>query len=171
MEDSVFKNLTIAEAKKLINQIKDNKEYNVFVKELDYFVNLQGEKITNEILDELQNLMARIKKLLELDNKIKEKENMVKLFEENSSYFKEQEIRKEDVKKLANGELFKIIEEIDSIGGKIEIDHDLIFITRYGAENYKKLHKKEYKGELTFKVFDNKDELLEKILRVIENNY
>ena len=115
--------------------------------------------------------MERIKKLLELDIKIKEKEEIIKLFEEISSYFKEQEVRQEDLEKIKNGEIFKIVEEIDSIEGKYEKELDLIFITRKGANDYKKQHKDEYRGILKIKVIDNKDDLLEKILRVIEKNY
>ena len=169
--DSIFKEITLREAQELINKIKDNEEYNSLVQDLKYFVNLQGEKITNEVLYELQSLMERIKKLLELDIKIKEKEEIIKLFEEISSYFKEQEVRQEDLEKIKNGEIFKIVEEIDSIEGKYEKELDLIFITRKGANDYKKQHKDEYRGILKIKVIDNKDDLLEKILRVIEKNY
>ena len=163
--DSIFKEITLREAQELINKIKDNEEYNSLVQDLKYFVNLQGEKITNEVLYELQSLMERIKKLLELDIKIKEKEEIIKLFEEISSYFKEQEVRQEDLEKIKNGEIFKIVE------GKYEKELDLIFITRKGANDYKKQHKDEYRGILKIKVIDNKDDLLEKILRVIEKNY
>ena len=169
--DSIFKEIILREAQELINKIKDNEEYNSLVQDLKYFVNLQGEKITNEVLYELQSLMERIKKLLELDIKIKEKEEIIKLFEEISSYFKEQEVRQEDLEKIKNGEIFKIVEEIDSIEGKYEKELDLIFITRKGANDYKKQHKDEYRGILKIKVIDNKDDLLEKILRVIEKNY
>ena len=72
--ESVYKSLILIEAKNLINTIKDNKEFRILVKELEYFVNLQEKNITNEVLDELQALMSRIKKLLELDKKVKEKE-------------------------------------------------------------------------------------------------
>ena len=69
--ESVYKSLILIEAKNLINTIKDNKEFRILVKELEYFVNLQEKNITNEVLDELQALMSRIKKLLELDKKVK----------------------------------------------------------------------------------------------------
>lgn len=169
--ESVYKNLTIIEARDLIIKIKDNKEYRMLLKELEYFVNLQEEKVTNEVLDELQTLMSRIKKLLELDKKIKEKEDMVNLFEEISICFKEQEIRKEDEEKIKNGELFKIVQEIESIDGKKVRELDLIFISRPGANKYKKEHKDEFKGELKIIPIDNKDEILEKILRFIQKNY
>ena len=42
--ESVYKSLILIEAKNLINTIKDNKEFRILVKELEYFVNLQ-EKI------------------------------------------------------------------------------------------------------------------------------
>ena len=77
--ESVYKSLILIEAKNLINTIKDNKEFRILVKELEYFVNLQEKNITNEVLDELQALMSRIKKLLELDKKVKEKEDIIKL--------------------------------------------------------------------------------------------
>ena len=80
--ESVYKSLILIEAKNLINTIKDNKEFRILVKELEYFVNLQEKNITNEVLDELQALMSRIKKLLELDKKVKEKEDIIKLYEE-----------------------------------------------------------------------------------------
>lgn len=54
------------------------------------------------MLDELQALMSRIKKLLELDKKVKEKEDIIKLYEEVSLYFKEQEIRKDDLERIKN---------------------------------------------------------------------
>ena len=79
--ESVYKSLILIEAKNLINTIKDNKEFRILVKELEYFVNLQEKNITNEVLDELQALMSRIKKLLELDKKVKEKEDIIKLYE------------------------------------------------------------------------------------------
>lgn len=82
--ESVYKSLILIEAKNLINTIKDNKEFRILVKELEYFVNLQEKNITNEVLDELQALMSRIKKLLELDKKVKEKEDIIKLYEEIS---------------------------------------------------------------------------------------
>ena len=88
--ESVYKSLILIEAKNLINTIKDNKEFRILVKELEYFVNLQEKNITNEVLDELQALMSRIKKLLELDKKVKEKEDIIKLYEEISLYFKVQ---------------------------------------------------------------------------------
>ncbi len=169
--DSIFKSITLREAKELADKIRETKEYHSLVVELQYFIDLQDEKITNEILNELQELMSRIKKLIELDSKIKEKENMVSLFEEISTYFKEQEIRKEDLQNIFNGELFKIVEEVDLISGKQEKELDLIFITRKGADNYKKEHKNEYEGNLKIKIIDNKDILLERILRLIENNY
>ena len=100
--DSVYKSLILIEAKNLINTIKDNKEFRILVKELEYFVNLQEKNITNEVLDELQALMSRIKKLLELDKKVKEKEDIIKLYEEISLYFKEQEIRKDDLERIKN---------------------------------------------------------------------
>ena len=125
----IFKEITIREAKELIKEIKENKEYNSLVKELEYFISLKDNQISNEVLNELQELMGRIKKLIELDEKIKEKEDMIKLFEEISADFKEQNIRKEDLSKISNGELFKIVEEIDSINGKEEKNLDLIFIT------------------------------------------
>ena len=75
--ESVYKSLILIEAKNLINTIKDNKEFRILVKELEYFVNLQEKNITNEVLDELQALMSRIKKLLELDKKVKEKEDIM----------------------------------------------------------------------------------------------
>ena len=115
--ESVYKSLILIEAKNLINTIKDNKEFRILVKELEYFVNLQEKNITNEVLDELQALMSRIKKLLELDKKVKEKEDIIKLYEEISLYFKEQEIRKDDLERIKNGEIFKIVEEIETIGG------------------------------------------------------
>ena len=167
----IYKNLTLIQAQKLIDEIKDNKEYSILVSRLEYFTKLQEEKITNEELNELNELMSRIKRLLELDKKVKEKEENVNLFEEISNYFKEQEIRQEDLGKIVNGEIFKIIEEIDTIAGKVEKDHDLIFITRKGANEYKQEHKDEFRGKLKIKVIDNKDKLLEKILRIIENNY
>ena len=169
--DSIFKEITLREAKDLIDKIKDNKEYNTLTKHLEYFVTLKNEDITNEILDELQNFMSRIKRLMELDDKIKDKENMVELFEEISSYFKEQEIREGDLSKIKIGEIFKLVEEVNEITGKKERDLDLFFITRVGANEYKKEHKNEYKGTLKIKVIDNKDKLLEKILRIIEKNY
>lgn len=131
----IYKNLTLIQAQKLIDEIKDNKEYSILVSRLEYFTKLQEEKITNEELNELNELMSRIKRLLELDKKVKEKE------------------------------------EIDTIAGKVEKDHDLIFITRKGANEYKQEHKDEFRGKLKIKVIDNKDKLLEKILRIIENNY
>ncbi len=100
--ESVYKSLILIEAKNLINTIKDNKEFRILVKELEYFVNLQEKNITNEVLDELQALMSRIKKLLELDKKVKEKEDIIKLYEEVSLYFKEQEIRKDDLERIKN---------------------------------------------------------------------
>lgn len=100
--ESVYKSLILIEAKNLINTIKDNKEFRILVKELEYFVNLQEKNITNEVLDELQALMSRIKKLLELDKKVKEKEDIIKLYEEISLYFKEQEIRKDDLERIKN---------------------------------------------------------------------
>lgn len=169
--ESVYKNLILIEARNLINTIKDNKEFKLLVNELEYFVNLQEECITNQVLDELQALMNRIKKLLELDNKVKEKEDIIKLYEEISSYFKEQEIRKDDLEKIKNGEIFKIVEEIENIDGTEIKELDLIFISRPSANKYKKEHKEEYKGNLKIIPIDNKDELLEKILRVIEKNY
>ena len=169
--ESVYKNLIIIEAKNLILKIKHNREYKMFISELEYFVNLQEEKITNEVLYELQSLIGRIKKLLELDTKIKEKEEMVTLFEEIASYFKEQQIRQEDLEKIKNGEIFKIVEEIELNEDIQERELDLIFITRQGANEYKKDHKQEFKGNLKIKVIDNKDKLLEKILRIIEKNY
>lgn len=114
--ESVYKSLILIEAKDLINTIKDNKEFRILVKEFEYFVNLQEKNITNEVLDELQALMSRIKKLLELDKKVKEKEDIIKLYEEVSLYFKEQEIRKDDLERIKNGEIFKIVEEIETIG-------------------------------------------------------
>lgn len=169
--ESVYKNLILIEARNLINTIKDNKEFKLLVNELEYFVNLQEECITNQVLDELQALMNRIKKLLELDKKVKEKEDIIKLYEEISSYFKEQEIRKDDLEKIKNGEIFKIVEEIENIDGTEIKELDLIFISRPSANKYKKEHKEEYKGNLKIIPIDNKDELLEKILRVIEKNY
>ncbi len=100
--ESVYKSLILIEAKDLINTIKDNKEFRILVKEFEYFVNLQEKNITNEVLDELQALMSRIKKLLELDKKVKEKEDIIKLYEEVSLYFKEQEIRKDDLERIKN---------------------------------------------------------------------
>ena len=38
--ESVYKSLILIEAKNLINTIKDNKEFRILVKELEYFVNL-----------------------------------------------------------------------------------------------------------------------------------
>lgn len=169
--ESVYKSLILIEAKNLINTIKDNKEFRILVKELEYFLNLQEKNITNEVLDELQALMSRIKKLLELDKKVKEKEDIIKLYEEISLYFKEQEIRKDDLERIKNGEIFKIVEEIETIGGTEVKELDLIFISRPGANKYKKEHKEEYKGILKIIPIDNKDELLEKILRIIEKNY
>ena len=169
--ESVYKSLILIEAKNLINTIKDNKEFRILVKELEYFVNLQEKNITNEVLDELQALMSRIKKLLELDKKVKEKEDIIKLYEEISLYFKEQEIRKDDLERIKNGEIFKIVEEIETIGGTEVKELDLIFISRPSANKYKKEHKEEYKGILKIIPIDNKDELLEKILRIIEKNY
>ena len=169
--ESVYKSLILIEAKNLINTIKDNKEFRILVKELEYFVNLQEKNITNEVLDELQALMSRIKKLLELDKKVKEKEDIIKLYEEISLYFKEQEIRKDDLERIKNGEIFKIVEEIETIGGTEVKELDLIFISIPGANKYKKEHKEEYKGILKIIPIDNKDELLEKILRIIEKNY
>ena len=93
----IYKNLTLIQAQKLIDEIKDNKEYSILVSRLEYFTKLQEEKITNEELNELNELMSRIKRLLELDKKVKEKEEIVNLFEEISNYFKEQEIRQEDL--------------------------------------------------------------------------
>lgn len=165
--ESVYKSLILIEAKNLINTIKDNKEFRILVKKLEYFVNLQEKNITNEVLDELQALMSRIKKLLELDKKVKEKEDIIKLYEEVSLYFKEQEIRKDDLERIKNGEIFKIVEEIETIGGTEVKVLDLIFISRPGANKYKE----EYKGILKIIPIDNKDELLEKILRIIEKNY
>ena len=126
--ESVYKSLILIEAKNLINTIKDNKEFRILVKELEYFVNLQEKNITNEVLDELQALMSRIKKLLELDKKVKEKEDIIKLYEEIYLYFKEQEIRKDDLERIKNGEIFKIVEEIETIGGTEVKELDLIFI-------------------------------------------
>ena len=85
--ESVYKSLILIEAKNLINTIKDNKEFRILVKELEYFVNLQEKNITNEVLDELQALMSRIKKLLELDKKVKEKEDIIKLYEEIFTFY------------------------------------------------------------------------------------
>lgn len=146
--ESVYKSLILIEAKNLINTIKDNKEFRILVKELEYFVNLQEKNITNEVLDELQALMSKIKKLLELDKKVKEKEDIIKLYEEISLYFKEQEIRKDDLERIKNGEIFKIVEEIETIGGTEVKELDLIFISRPSANKYKKEHKEEYKGIL-----------------------
>ena len=44
--ESVYKSLILIEAKDLINTIKDNKEFRILVKELEYFVNLQEKNIT-----------------------------------------------------------------------------------------------------------------------------
>ena len=169
--DFLFNKIILKETKDLINKIKDNREYCSFVKELEYFINIKDEKFTDDILNQLQILIDRIKKLLELDEKIKEKEEINNLYEEIARYFKEQEIREEDLGKIKNGEIFKIIEELDLISGKEYKDLDLIFITRKGANEYKQEHKNEYEGKLIIKVIDNKDKLLEKILRIIENNY
>ena len=109
--ESVYKSLILIEAKNLINTIKDNKEFRILVKELEYFVNLQEKNITNEVLDELQALMSRIKKLLELDKKVKEKEDIIKLYEEVSLYFKEQEIRKDDLE--------RVIKDVRNVGGNV----------------------------------------------------
>ena len=143
--ESVYKSLILIEAKNLINTIKDNKEFRILVKELEYFVNLQEKNITNEVLDELQALMSRIKKLLELDKKVKEKEDIIKLYEEISLYFKEQEIRKDDLERIKNGEIFKIVEEIETIGGTEVKELDLIFISRPVQINIKRSIKRNIK--------------------------
>ena len=142
--------------------------------------NPQILKLTNKEITDLFNILKQINcKDYHIKNIItanpfylsRSKEDIIKLYEEISLYFNEQEIRKDDLERIKNGEIFKIVEEIETIGGTEVKELDLIFISRPGANKYKKEHKEEYKGILKIIPIDNKDELLEKILRIIEKNY
>ena len=171
MDNLVNKELIIKDAEKLIAKMQEDEEYVSLKEKLQYFINASKKEMEDEVINKLSEINFNIKKLIELDSEVKEKENMYELFKQISSTFRNQEIREEDVTKIENGEIFKIVEKVELVSGTEEIDHDLIFITRKGAEQYKKEHKDEYDGELKIKVIDNKDDLLEKILRVIEKNY
>lgn len=171
MDNLVNKELIIRDAEKLIEKMKEDEGYVNLTDKLQYFIDSSKKEMTDELINKLSEITFNIKKLMELDSEVKERKSMYELFKEISNTFKNQEIREDDIPKIVNGEIFKIVEKIELVNGTEEIDHDLIFITRDGAEKYKKEHKDEYDGDLKIKVIDNKDALLEKILRIIEENY
>ena len=116
-------------------------------------------------------IKSKINNLIELDKKINEKSDIVKLFKQVAAYFKNQEVRNEDLINIENGELFEVVEEIQTLQGK-RINHlQAFFITRKGAYEFKSKNQSKYEGILKLQVIDNKDELLEKILRLIEKYY
>ena len=93
-----------------------------------------------------------------------EKEDIFKVLNECSKYFREQENRENDDDSV----LFKIVEVCNMITGVEEKDHDLFFITRASANEYKEKHSQEFEGELKIKAIKNNDSLLKKIIEILK---